>query len=487
MIMKTKTAAMKLRHIILCAALTVVAACGETDDPKEETQYLTVSTASLSFEGEGGSEDIVFKTNGRWSTTVAGGWISVSPGAGTGLDGDQTITVTAKSNDGEARTGTVTIIAAGQSKEVPVSQKAGYNDGIKKVTISEFKALKDDSSTWYRLSAEIISISSETYGDLYVCDNTGQLYVYGLAPAAGGNNTDFPSLGLKAGDVVTFVAHRKTYNGIDETDGAYYEKHTAGTYPGSSSSATKAGWLELPETSSSDDGTVFLSHLDGKNRNYSIYFDKSARVARWTCYPYVNKQGGQGRNNDPYAFDPLVSSDFQANLQKSYQNRTIDNCEYVRGHMTPSNDRAGRANYDVFLSTNIMPQSSTLNAGPWSSLELSIHNTWSKSCDTVYVVAGTYFDKAKQARYVTDISNKEVRVPDALYKAVLAHTTDGAYHALGAYFDNGLTTETEFKKSMAISIDELEKKVGVDLFVNLPDDVEKTVEAEDPATTSLWW
>ena len=58
---------------------------------------------------------------------------------------------------------------------------------------------------------------------------------------------------------------------------------------------------------------------------------------------------------------------------------------------------------------------------------------------------------------------------------------------MGVYFDNVDTNETEFKKSMAISIDELEKKVGVDLFYNLPDDVEKTVEAEKPSDVAMWW
>lgn len=479
---------MKFRSIIIIAAAILVAACGKPEPTPVEVQYLNVVTSSLSFDGDGGSSNITFNTNANWNATVSGDWLTISMGSGIGMDTDQSIKVTAKSNNGAARTGTITLNAAGKSQEIPVTQAEGKNDGIQAVTIAEFKALKDDPDTWYRITAEIISISSEIYGDFYVTDDSGQLYVYGMAPEKDGANEDFPTLGLKGGDVVTFVAHRKTYNGIDETDKAYYEKHYSGDYPGSSASSTKAGWLELPATTDTE-GLVFLSHrtADGK-RNYSVYFDKEARVARWSCYPYVYKQGGTGRNNDPYAYDPLVGSDFQANLQKSYQKRTVNNCEYIRGHMTPSNDRSGRANYDVFLSTNIMPQSTTLNTGAWSVIEQNMHNTWSKNCDTLYVVTGTYFDPDK-AFYVEDNSTpaKQVRVPNAIYKALLAHTTGGSYHALGAYFVNGSTTETSFKKSMAISIDELEEKVGVDLFVNLPDDVEKTVEAEKPADVAFWW
>ena len=40
---------------------------------------------------------------------------------------------------------------------------------------------------------------------------------------------------------------------------------------------------------------------------------------------------------------------------------------------------------------------------------------------------------------------------------------------------------------MAMSIDKLEEKVGVDFFVNLPADVQKNVEAQDPAEVAWWW
>lgn len=482
---------MKFRPIFLLSLIFLVASCGGNDTPitpEPPAPVLRVMTSSLSFEGEGGIDDITFNTNTNWTVSSDVDWVKFSPGSGIGLDTDQGIKITVGSNNGPARNGKITIKAGTLSQDVQVSQKEGKDDGIKSVTISQFKALKDDEVTWYRLTGVIISISKETYGDMYIYDDTGQLYVYGMAPEKDGANEDFHTLGLKAGDRVTFVAHRKTYNGVDETDKAYYERHTSGSYPGFTASSTKAGWLELPATSDSD-GLVFISHLnDNGTRNFSVYFDKEARVSRWSCYPYVYKQGGTGRNNDPYAYDPLIGTEFQADLTKSYQDRTINGVEYVRGHMTPSNDRSGRANYDLFLSTNIMPQSSTLNSSVWGSIEITMHDKWSKNCDTVYVVTGTYFEKDKEM-YVTDnsVEKLKIRVPNGIYKAFLAHTTGGDYHAMGVYFDNVNNSNKDFKKDMSISIDQLEEKVGVDLFVNLPDDIEKRVEAEKPSETSLWW
>ena len=37
-----------------------------------------------------------------------------------------------------------------------------------------------------------------------------------------------------------------------------------------------------------------------------------------------------------------------------------------------------------------------------------------------------------------------------------------------------------------MSIDDLEKKLGIDFFVNLPSDIENSVEKQDPKTVS-WW
>ena len=129
------------------------------------------------------------------------------------------------------------------------------SDGIETLTIGQFKTKKDDATTWYRLNVEIVSISSYQYGYRYGQDASGLLYVYGLAPEKDGSKMDFKNLGLAAGDKITIVAHRKTYNGVDETDGAYFEKKTSGKYPGYSAKKASAKWLELPSTEANDSNT----------------------------------------------------------------------------------------------------------------------------------------------------------------------------------------------------------------------------------------
>ena len=42
-------------------------------------------------------------------------------------------------------------------------------------------------------------------------------------------------------------------------------------------------------------------------------------------------------------------------------------------------------------------------------------------------------------------------------------------------------------KNVAMSVDDLEKKVGIDFFVNLDAETQKTVESQDPTQVSWWW
>ena len=57
------------------------------------------------------------------------------------------------------------------------------------------------------------------------------------------------------------------------------------------------------------------------------------------------------------------------------------------------------------------------------------------------------------------------------------------YSAIGLYFDNAPNSASSIKmddKNMVMSIDALEEKVGIDFFVNLPADVQASVEAQIP-------
>lgn len=80
-----------------------------------------------------------------------------------------------------------------------------------------------------------------------------------------------------------------------------------------------------------------------------------------------------------------------------------------------------------------------------------------------------------------------IKVPTAYFKAVLVLTngnwTGGAYWTPHVGYSSNDT-------DLAISIDDLENKIGIDLYVNLPgkigDSAASAIEADRPGN-SKWW
>lgn len=92
-------------------------------------------------------------------------------------------------------------------------------------TAAEINAAAD-GNTPYRLSGYVTSIANTTYGNMYVSDYTGTVYVYGTLDAEG-KSKNFESLGISAGDIVTVTGPKSTYKGEAELVNVTVEKHSA--------------------------------------------------------------------------------------------------------------------------------------------------------------------------------------------------------------------------------------------------------------------
>ena len=94
-----------------------------------------------------------------------------------------------------------------------------------KVSVAEFCEAKEDA-TLYELTGTIESVSNTKYGNFYLTDDSGSVYIYGLVDEAGAYI--FSSLELKEGDVLTVVGRRASHNGNPEMVDALYVKHEIG-------------------------------------------------------------------------------------------------------------------------------------------------------------------------------------------------------------------------------------------------------------------
>jgi len=133
----------------------------------------------------------------------------------------------------------------------------GETADVKTVTVAEFLAAEESQTQPYQLTGTIGGSINTTYGNFDLTDDTGTVYVYGLTATNLGygtkNDQSYASLGLKAGDKVTIIGYRGSYNDKDEVVYAYYVSHEAGEGGGDTPDQPTEGTI-FSETFASSQG-----------------------------------------------------------------------------------------------------------------------------------------------------------------------------------------------------------------------------------------
>lgn len=307
------------------------------------------------------------------------------------------------------------------------------------------------------------------------------------------NYQDNPS--DKARNITVTARSGKKTASATLTQSGYVISTVVTTKTGGVSPSAGYTWMELPATSKTDkfDFLYHMMTLDGSQiRNYSLYWDYDNLVARWVAYPLNSRYIGSGKRSDAWGLDPLLDAAKQPVLYGGLSEG--NNGWYARGHQIPSADRySGDSNVQTFYGTNMTPQNNDFNGGIWADLEKKVRG-WAGNSDTLYVVTGCVLDGAKY--YCLDNMGKKVTVPTGYFKALLRYSpsstitqTTGGYMGCAFFFEHR-NYSSKALKPQAMSIDELEKKTGMDFFVNLPaaigQDKAAAVEAADP-TKNSWW
>lgn len=270
--------------------------------------------------------------------------------------------------------------------------------------------------------------------------------------------------------------------------------------PSGGNLSPKTGWMELPAIPEGMDAfTHSMTVGSVSTRNYSFLWDYDNLVAPWVAYPLCKWNIGNNiKRTNAWGLDPLLPEGKQPVLYRGFSKG--NNGWYARGHQIPSADRltSYESNSMTFYGTNMTPQiQDGFNGDIWKTLEDKVRG-WARDSDTLYVVTGCVIDykDGETVKYALDNNGKKVTVPTAYYKAVLRYMKSSTfgysgYSACAVWLDHKVYSSSSISSSYSMSVDDLEKKTGIDFFVNLPAKVgEETaakIEAEDPAKVSWWW
>ena len=199
---------MKLRYFIPSLVAVVAAmftGCSDNDYDPTYFSEIRVSQSYVALDVNGGSTSIDVTATGAWTVTDAPEWLTVSPASGSGSG-----TITFSAGPGEGRTAEVLINCEGRTQRVNIIQGIAT---VSNATCAEVIAGPDSKT--YRVSGTVTSIANTTYGNWYLDDGTGVVYIYGTLDAKGATK-NFLSLGLEVGDQVTVEGPKTTYNGTVE-------------------------------------------------------------------------------------------------------------------------------------------------------------------------------------------------------------------------------------------------------------------------------
>lgn len=201
-----------------------------------------------------------------------------------------------------------------------------------------------------------------------------------------------------------------------------------------------------------------------EHNHFTLSYNEPFEQAEWVAYILKKEHLTSDQRKRPYFIeDPKVKT-------KSADWRNYRGSGYDRGHLCPAGDRrfSEQAYNETFYTSNISPQDRDFNAGVWNRLEMQVRQ-WAKQHNELFVVTGGVLENGLE-----EIGEEDVDVPRHYYKIVARGNPQNpkilAFLLLGK-------ESSKLLRQFTVSVDEIEKRTGIDFFERLPNGLEKKLES----------
>ena len=143
---------------------------------------------------------------------------------------------------------------------------------------------------------------------------------------------------------------------------------------------------------------------------------------------------------------------------------------YDRGHLAPAADFkwSSTAMSESFFMSNMSPQKPGFNRGIWKKLESNVRN-WASDNGEIYVVTGPILTGS-----YSSIGSNQVSIPDYYYKVILDYK-EPEIKGIGFILPHQKSSSS--LQSFAVTIDEVERRSGINFYHELPDKIEEQIES----------
>lgn len=259
---------MKLKHIFTVAVAALALATGCQKEPVNQLAEIQVSSSYVALNQNGGSTSISVNATTSWTVSDTPDWLTVSPASGGA--GQQTINFSADATlDG--RTQEIHINCGGKVQNIIVIQGLSV---IAPATCAEVIAGPEGKT--YQVTGTCTKIANTQYGNWYLDDGTGELYIYGTVDNTGAYN--WQKFGIEVGDEVTVSGPKTNYNGTIELVDA--------TFISVNKSLIKVASCDPENATIPTEGGVCTITLENKGKG--LNFEVPLEYSSWISLKSVN-------------------------------------------------------------------------------------------------------------------------------------------------------------------------------------------------------
>ena len=196
---------MKLNRLFLTLAAIAATAVSCVKDELAQLDEVQVSQSYIALPTEGGSCDVTVTATGSWEITDIPEWLTVAPASG--VAGKTVVTFSAEATSATNES-VLKLLCSGKTQLLTVLQMADKVE-LPISTCAEVNAAEDGPT--FKIKGTITSIENTTYGNMYVTDETGSVYIYGTLYE--GAEKQFSKYGVEVGDIVVVEGPRGSYKG----------------------------------------------------------------------------------------------------------------------------------------------------------------------------------------------------------------------------------------------------------------------------------
>lgn len=292
--------------------------------------------------------------------------------------------------------------------------------------------------------------------------------------------SDTPAIAtIDANGVITALAPGSAVLRATAQDGTTQTVTLPTITPVASTTALYANNTEFGVPTDADPSDDFII----KRPEYTISYSPVRNTPNWVAYEIDPTHFGSEDRCNCFTFDPALPSSFVRYTTADYTGAgAFAGYGIDRGHLARSADRTSASldNAYTFYMSNIVPQASDLNQGPWAVMENYLGDLVRNSGKEVYVVAGVAGNKG------TVKGEGKITIPAYTWKVAVIMPHDKGLadvkslndlQVVAAVMPNEAGVRNVDWNTYKVTVDSVEALSGYDLLSLLRDDIEIAVES----------